>query len=154
MRTIKFRGKRLDNGEWVYGYGVVFGEHYGEGNDEERQASIFIEYDEVSKLNFQFVEVDPKTVGQYTGLKDKNGKMIYEGDIVKGVFWRDGEKITVSIGEVRHGFGHWEVIIYPSHYYMPRLSQMHSGNKDCVEIIGNIYQDSHLLENESKELLK
>lgn len=66
MREIKFRGKRYDNGEWVYG-GIIF--------IDGGEPHIF--------CNYGGVEVDPATVGQYMGLKDKNGEKIYEGDIVE-----------------------------------------------------------------------
>ena len=74
MREILFRGKRVDNGEWVEG--LLWKKKYN-------TSKLFMSYFPDKDDNEEVVVIDPETVGQYTGLTDKNGKKIFEGDIVR-----------------------------------------------------------------------
>ena len=130
MREILFRGKRLDNGDWVYGYYV----HIGPVSCQ--RAYIIPEYASSLYVN----EVDPSTVGQYTGLNDKHGKRIFEGDIAKVLQGKDKDIAYV-------GFENGAFMLYPKtgNIYERTLWEYWYNDWD-VEVIGNITDNPELLE--------
>ncbi len=130
MREIKFRGKRVDNGEWVYGYYVFYG-HMG-----VFKHIIITNWAQVYTNSFY---VETNTVGQYTGLNDRDGIDIYEGDVVK-----DNEEKISYVAFLQQEMGY--VLAYPK--YDTRLGHRTRGSSyhmDCgLEVIGNIYDNPEL----------
>lgn len=144
-KEILFRGKRVDNDEWIEGY---FLQLYR----SERAFIVPKQFVQRGILRMSgetppkiiSVEVIPETVGQFTGLTDKKGKKIFEGDIVKewSSHWKTPLKIEIIIYEVvceylgslrlirKTEYGEYSTPLYRS---------------SVVEVIGNIYDNKELL---------
>lgn len=147
-REIKFRGRDIKSGNWVYD-DLIHGVNHKEGK-------IFI-LPRVKNLasikncdHLDGVEVDPKTVGQFTGLRDKNGKEIYEGDILcndtyKTWDWRGVVKFSHGV------FGAEWLANEKSQSMVGSFGQKHNLRRlddDIIErqvVIGNIFEHPNLL---------
>lgn len=132
MREIEFRGKRIDTSEWVYGYYVKYG-----FTGKEKH---YIVPGYASAL--YAIEVDPATVGQYTGLKDKAGTKIYEGDVCKVSLSYFKIKNEKSVAVFHNG-------AFQFQYGCERFFSKPHDAWDEVEIIGNAHDNPDLLNGEA-----
>lgn len=147
MREILFRGKRLDNGEWVEGSLII--DHYdyaGQHKDRYVIQNCLYGIDENGFCDFQSgisEEIDPLTLGQYTGLTDKNGRKIFEGDLLRGKEY-DGERDV--FGAVRwDAGGNYELVNGDGCTGFSWLSF------DRLEVVGNVYDNPELVTWEVSE---
>lgn len=145
MREIKFRGKRIDNGEWIYGDLII---------DEDRYYICLQVNDNIKRDDYEvyMIEVDPNTIGQYTGLHDKNGKEIYEGDIVdidNNVALTFGVKAR---GKIQYVGGMFLVSDGKNISIVHSLFILTDTNYNLRgEVIGNIYDNPELLEVQNEQ---
>lgn len=145
IENIKFRGKRIDNGEWVYGW-------YAPLVCNDRMI-----IPNIKDSNGSDWKTKEETVGQYTGLVDKNGKEIYEGDIVafglgfgydvkdvhRGVvYYEDG---SFRLGDIYSSDGYNEL----GNVFDEATDIKGTFHKDAIcEVVGNIHENPELLEVE------
>lgn len=126
MREILFRGKRVDNREWVEGF--FWKDIWGDGE------SCYIHYDT------EDYEVDSTTVGQYANVQAKNGEKIFEGDIVASPYLR-GQKVEMMKGLIEFSKGAfsvvWQDTMYGKHF---------AGHVTNMVIIGNVFDNLELWE--------
>lgn len=123
MREIIFRGKRTDNGKWIEGDVCRW---------LDATYALANNVDSYARTSF---EVIPETVGQYTGLTDKNGTKIFEGDICKH---RSNYSDNIVISTVVYENGHFLALV-----------DKHSGFElsEKLEVIGNIHDNPELLKD-------
>ena len=154
MREILFRGKRVDNGEWIEGgyaenggktFIIVRTRYIPDTRDWDT-----VEYYENNPCyHLSMIEVDPENVCQYTGLTDKNGRKIFEGDIVRDIFNASVVGI-VRYGEYRNTFNDDE---HGGHvgFYVEWKEKRDLLRKDLVywvknsEFIGNTFDNPELI---------
>lgn len=122
MREIKLRGKRKDDGEWVYG------NHYGTG-----QESL-----ELFWMDVADDLIDASTIGQFTGLLSKSGQEIYEGDIVKEHSYFDVYTIVFEEGRFCCQSPPW-------------MRRQHAIYPLSVEVVGNIHENSELIQTQGEK---
>ena len=140
MRDILFRGKRLDNGEWVEGFFVE--KKYPILESDVRSAFILAQ---ANGDSFVWFPVDQATVGQFTGLLDNQGKRIFDGDMIKPF----DDEIDKMVVEFDHG--QFLLCLYGERGYMAEYGWEEEGNYgvfeseplssycDYIEVIGNIH---------------
>lgn len=139
MREILFRGKRIDNGEWVYG-GLL------QSEIDVNKIAVKCQIHERFADSFSITanDVDPKSVGEFTGLKDKNGKEIYEGDIIEAttIFPNDHKIIGQVYFDSR---GIWMAKEIHHEYLETEYLFELTKQPGRTEIIGNIHEHPELL---------
>ena len=134
MREILFRGKRVDNGEWAEGYYVVGVEYGDNGGVETGYCETATELHFITPKEGEISLVIPETIGQFTGLVDKNSKKIFEGDIVT-----NGDSVQYRVE-------YWD--INWSGFVLTDANETwedYLGNCDDIEIIGSIHDKGELI---------
>lgn len=129
MREILFRGKRVDNGEWVEGYYVAY-----------RVTGGGVLYHHIKNSNNTY-QIHPESVGQFSGLLDKNRKKIFEGDLVKVP--DDWDEYGFMAGEIREIY-----FFFGGFRLMPKEGKSYGHyieDTGVFEIIGNIHDSTNNL---------
>lgn len=139
MRESCFRGKRIPHGEWVEGFYIHLRDVKG-----RESYRIYTGYAETDCGDFypDWFEVDPATVGEFSGKRDKNGRRIFEGDIADGLF-RSATPLRAVCAFKDGAFGlKW------THRGVDHFSAFTSICNVKYEVVGNIYDNHELLEVE------
>lgn len=141
MRNILFRGKQVDTGEWIEGYYAKQSNHSCFASQLKYQHFIFVDVCmDISLGGLIKFEVVPETIGQYTGLTDKNGKKIFEGDVIKCISRFDAKDMVVIFEKAE--FHLVDCQRYKN--YTECCGYRYFGTLE-TEVIGNIHDNSELL---------
>jgi uncharacterized phage protein (TIGR01671 family) len=137
MREIKFRGFNRKNGVWLYGFYL------------QNRGAHFVCPDEFAEgKSWDDYEIDPKTRGEYTGQKDKNGQEIYEGDVLR---WDEDDESSVVVYDSQHA-------LFGMQYQGGRIYGLYDCKQKELEVIGNIHDRSatqgDACQSKNPELLK
>lgn len=141
MRTIKFRGKYTETGEWRYGYYARLSNEFKEWHcimTEKDASENYIK--DCNGFHMQYTPVVPSTVGQFTCLRDKNGKEIYEGDILKV----QGTRERIEVRFVRGVFA------FLWNGNLDDEAPINAPTQEWAEVIGNIHDNPNLLKGGQK----
>lgn len=128
MREILFRGKQKENGEWIYG-GIY------SNNDEYFIINDSLPVNELGSV-CNGVPINPETVGQYTGLKDKNGTMIFEGDVIP---YNEDDSINLIVEWSNDYLGYFVGLGLGETIEQPLFDFLYP------EVIGNIHDNPELI---------
>lgn len=153
MNEYKFRGKEVDTGKWIYG-GLFKEPAPPQCFEKTLEDKYWIVYPDPRympdwNLPYQMVrtDVDKETVGQYTGLKDENGKEIYEGDIIEFSYdmFVGNFDTFVAKGKVVFEEGAFYIEVFENERTTKDEAYLlYSINLDTIEVIGNIYDNPEL----------
>ena len=136
MRKILFRGKRLDNGQWVEGHLVIC---------KTNGRSFITELIEVDEDSWLYWEVDPNTVDQYTGLTDKNGTKIFEGDIATLVSRSPLGYGNTFNAKFIFASGSFMAYILDRKCLLPKIPINRISKDTEITVIGNIHDNPELV---------
>lgn len=141
MRDILFRAKRIDNGEWVYGYYIKTHDYL-----DNREIHLIVGIDSTSFPANEITdtnEIDPETLGEFTGLIDKKNVRIFEGDVIQ---------CELAVGTVAYQTGADDnfltgfIVLWTSERYLRQELGFWATQRD-ITVISNIYDNPELLED-------